>query len=82
MKKILGTLALGVAAFVGTTAFDQDGFMYHHVWYTDASYTVVLGEVYDICVNDTYVRTPDAGIPYSPYYQKFAFGRCPGGGAW
>lgn len=82
MKKMFATLSLAAATFMGATAFDQDGFMYHTVWYTDATYTTFLNEVYDICVNDTYVRTPEAVGPTSQYYQRFAFGRCPGGGAW
>ncbi len=80
MKK-LGLLALGAAAFLASTGFLKAEYLYHTVWYTDGTYTTFLNEVYDVCVNGTWVRTPEAVGPTSQYYIQTPFGTCPGG-AW
>lgn len=78
---ILGAAMVAAAAIAGA-ASARTSLYYDVVFYSDASYTEVVGTYRQYCLNNTTIITPQVTGQTSPYEVATPIGNCPGLGDW
>jgi len=81
--KTVAALGVIVAAGLASVASAKtDQYYYSVVFYSDATYTTVVGEYRQWCLGNTTIYTPLVTGQTSPYSTKEILGTCPGLGDW
>lgn len=78
IKSVAFTVAVALAAVAGAASAVPPGLLYEKYYYSDATYTTVVGHQLDRCVNGNVGSGVLAGSK-SDYVVQTAVGQCPGG---
>lgn len=78
IKSLAFVAAVTVAALAGAASAVPPGLLYEKFYYSDASYTTVVGHQTDRCINGIVGSGTLAGSK-SDFVVQTAVGQCPGG---
>jgi hypothetical protein len=78
IKSMAFVAAVAVATFAGAASAVAPGLLYEKFYYSDGSYSTVVGHQTDRCVNGIVGSGTLAGVK-SDYVVQTAVGECPGG---
>lgn len=77
LKAVAAGLALAVSAVAGPSSALLDVPFYDHLYFSDATYTTVVGAEYGTCFHGQAAVHPLVGTT-SPYHQQIRAGVCRG----
>ncbi len=78
----LAVVALAAVAAGGAATAQSSGLYYHYTYYSDASKTVVVGQISERCTNGYIVMPYAPEVVFTDHYDRYAIGNCPGLGDW
>lgn len=79
---ILGSAVIAAAALAGVASARTTNIYYDVVFYSDATYTEVVGSYRQYCLSNTTIMTPLVTGQTSAYEIATPIGNCPGLGDW
>jgi hypothetical protein len=79
---ILGVAVVAAAAIAGVASARTTNIYYDVVFYSDATYTEVVGGYRQYCLSNTTIMTPQVTGEFSSYEIATPIGNCPGLGDW